>query len=141
LDLADSLKAVWSGTAVGSVPLGRVNVMDPREDGATAGRAGTSRSLLTQGGHDRQYLLHIPPTQAGDRLPLLVELHGRGIDAAGFDRMTGFRALADTEGFVLAMPSALGKVWNDGRGPWVDPDGPDEVGVDEAALGVRMRSG
>jgi poly(3-hydroxybutyrate) depolymerase len=32
-----------------------------------------------------------------------------------FDRWTGFSALADEEGFMLAMPSAIGEVWNDGR--------------------------
>ena len=62
---------------------------------------------------------------------LLLELHGRGIDPIMFDRWTGYSALADEEGFVLAMPSAIGEVWNDGRyrgGRWPEQDGIDDVG-------------
>ncbi len=39
--------------------------------------------------------------------------------------------MADEEGFVLAMPSAIGEVWNDGRygdGRWPEKDGIDDVG-------------
>ncbi len=107
--------------------LATVNGMDLRGDGATAWQAGTSQWVLTHGGHDRRYLMHLPPTPGGERLPLVVELHGRGIDAVQFDRMTGFRMLADREGFALAMPSALGEVWNSGI-PRADADAPDDVG-------------
>ena len=61
-------------------------------------------------------------------MPLLVELHGRGIDPVMFDRWTGFTALADEAGFVLAMPSAIGETWNDGRYPERMRDDPDDVG-------------
>jgi polyhydroxybutyrate depolymerase len=66
---------------------------------------------------ERPYLLHVPTTATSDGRPLLLELHGRGIEAELFDRMTGFRRLADEEGFVVALPSAVGEVWNDGRNP------------------------
>jgi polyhydroxybutyrate depolymerase len=46
---------------------------------------------------------------------LVVQLHGRGIDAMRFDRLTGFRSLADEQGFVLALPSAVDEIWNDRR--------------------------
>jgi polyhydroxybutyrate depolymerase len=48
-----------------------------------------------------------------------------------FDRWTGYSALADEDGFVLAMPRAVGEVWNDGRyrAPgWPEHDGIDDVG-------------
>ena len=45
----------------------------------------------------------------------MVELHGRGIGPAMFDRWTGFGELADEAGFALAMPSAIREIWNDGR--------------------------
>jgi polyhydroxybutyrate depolymerase len=48
-----------------------------------------------------------------------------------FDRWTGIAALADEVGFVLALPSALGDIWNDGRyrGPeWARIEGVDDVG-------------
>jgi polyhydroxybutyrate depolymerase len=70
---------------------------------------------LTNGGLNRPYLLQAPPSNGGAALPLLVELHGRGIDAVRFDRLTGFGSLAEEEGFALALPRAIGEIWNDGR--------------------------
>jgi polyhydroxybutyrate depolymerase len=93
---------------------------------------------LTHGGLDRAYALQVPPGVAAWPLPLVVELHGRGIDAKRFDQLTGFGALADEAGFVLAMPNAVGEIWNDGRTPsaWAVP--PDDVAylgavIDDAA--------
>jgi len=56
------------------------------------------------------YLLQAPPAAgtAGDRLPLVLELHGRGIDAETFDRMTGFGALAG-EGGLRAGDAERGR--------------------------------
>ncbi len=72
---------------------------------------------------------------AAGPLPLLLELHGRGIDAAQFDRLTGFGSLADELGFVLAMPSAVAEMWNDGRShspKWARE--PDDVGYLTAVM-------
>jgi polyhydroxybutyrate depolymerase len=90
--------------------------------------AGTVEVGLRHQGRARQYLLHAP---AGPRTPapLLLELHGRGIGPIMFDRWTGFSALADEEGFVLAMPSAIGEVWNDGR--YRGPDWPEHQAIDD----------
>lgn len=54
-------------------------------------------------------------TSGSAGLPLVLELHGRGIDPVRFDRLTGFGALADEKGFSVAMPAAIGEIWNDGR--------------------------
>ena len=74
------------------------------------------RQLSGQWG-DRQYLLHVPGPDAPAAQPraLVVQLHGRGIDAIRFDWWTGFSGLADEAGFVLAMPQAVGEIWNDGK--------------------------
>jgi polyhydroxybutyrate depolymerase len=71
---------------------------------------------LWHDGQDRPYHLHVPDG-AGQRVALVVELHGRGIDPIRFDGLTGFRPLADEVGFVLALPAAVGEIWNDGRDP------------------------
>ena len=47
--------------------------------------------------------------------PLVLQLHGRGGGGPWFDRMAGFVALAEPEGFVLAAPDAVDGVWSDGR--------------------------
>jgi polyhydroxybutyrate depolymerase len=83
---------------------------------------------LTHGGKDRPYLLQVPGEPAAGPLPLLVELHGRGIDPVRFDMLTGFGALAQEEGFALAMPAAVGEIWNDGRDAAPPGVRPDDVG-------------
>ena len=72
---------------------------------------GTTSVHLSHEGFERPYLLHTPETLP-EPAPLLLELHGRGIDPERFDDLTGFRALADEQGFVVALPSAVGAVWN-----------------------------
>jgi len=41
--------------------------------------------------------------------------HGGDGDGAGAERLTGFSALAEREGFLVAYPDGVGKHWNDGR--------------------------
>lgn len=90
---------------------------------------------LIHEGQDRLYLLHIPPTVPAEGLPLVLGLHGRGIDAAWFDRLTGYSSLVEEAGFVLALPNALNERWNDGRDPSVEPSGgPDDVGYLAAVI-------
>jgi len=67
-------------------------------------------------------------------VPLVVELHGRGIDAETFDRMTGFGALAHEEGFALALPNAVGEIWNDGRDEAPEGRRRDDVGYLTAVI-------
>jgi polyhydroxybutyrate depolymerase len=82
---------------------------------------------LRHDGHERPYLLHAPPIVRGARTPLVLELHGRGIDPVAFDRWTGFSTLADEAGFALAMPGAAGETWNDGRAGDAVEHGRDDV--------------
>jgi polyhydroxybutyrate depolymerase len=93
---------------------------------------------LRHDGRDRPYRVHAPAGRT-DPAPLLVELHGRGVDAVRFDRLTGFGALAEEAGFVLALPSAVEEIWNDGRDPQ-RADGPDDVSYLRAVIDdVRRR--
>jgi len=80
-------------------------------------------------GRNRPYRLHVP--SARGPVPLLVELHGRGIDVEGFDRLTGFAALADEKRFAVALPRGVDKRWNDGRDPSNETD---DVGYILAAI-------
>jgi polyhydroxybutyrate depolymerase len=74
----------------------------------------TQQMWLRREGRDRDYLLHVPGPMP-ERMPLVVELHGRGADPLRFDAVTGFGALADQAGFALALPRAVARVWNDSR--------------------------
>lgn len=102
----------------------------------TALPEGTEGVGLHHGGRERMYFVHVPasgrarPSAAG-LAPLVLQLHGRGVPPLLFDRWTGFSALADEAGFVLAMPAAVGEIWNDGRyggGGRTGRQGVDDVG-------------
>jgi polyhydroxybutyrate depolymerase len=95
---------------------------------------------LSHGGRSRPYLLQVPQDADGP-LPLVLELHGRGMDPVRFDRYTGFSEPAESAGFALALPSAVGGIWNDGRDE--HRDDPDDVGylialIDDVAARVEI---
>lgn len=82
--------------------------------------AGTSRHELSVGGVKRHYLLYTPQGvehQDGVR-PLVVVLHGGGGTALGIAReLSGtMHRLADREGFYVAYPDAIDKMWDFGAG-------------------------
>ena len=70
---------------------------------------------LRVGSDERHYLLHVPKT-AKANAPLVLVFHGGGGHAAGMPRLTGFDALADAKGFIVAYPEGGGAHWNDTRG-------------------------
>lgn len=74
------------------------------------------QTSISFGDMQRTYLSYIP---AGLKpgAPLLVVLHGRGIDSARMRIFTGyqFERLADQHGFAVVYPDGYGKGWNDCR--------------------------
>jgi len=81
--------------------------------------AGTQEQWLAlpEGG-ERSYLLHRPTAAVLPRssYPLVVVLHGFGSSPAQQERLSGFSALADQAGFVVAYPRGVGLQWNfDGK--------------------------
>jgi polyhydroxybutyrate depolymerase len=79
---------------------------------------GLHTGLQTQHqGTDRTYDVLIPASYDGSTLvPLLIELHPSRETTAFQRSVSGFAALAETEGFIVAWPQALGstKSWNAG---------------------------
>ena len=67
--------------------------------------AGDSEITLLSSGVERTTILHVPPAAAGQRLPLLVALHGAG--GRFFERYSGFSVLADAEGFIAVYPNPV----------------------------------
>ncbi len=68
----------------------------------------------------RQWTVFIPTgTNVGDKLPLLIVLHGVGGKGSGMRRL-GFDRLAQAAGVLVAYPDAIGGSWNDGR-PGMEP--------------------
>lgn len=83
----------------------------------------TLENVTVPGGGIRTYRLHQPAAlPAGRPVPLLIALHGGGGSAAQFEETSGFDAVADAEGVIMAYPEGTplpitrdGRVWNGGR--------------------------
>lgn len=82
--------------------------------------SGVSSQQLMSGQRPRAYRLFVPPGYDGHlRLPLVLDLHGSGGNAAGQARNSGFETVAASERFIVATLEAEGGRWNvpveDGR--------------------------
>ena len=89
----------------------------------------------------RAYLLHAPATPAKP-IPLLLALHGRFQTATSARSITGFEAVADERGFVVAFPAALGGGWNAGTccSTGSDNNLPDLAFLDDVMTDVAART-
>lgn len=83
--------------------------------------------MLSFGGIQRTYLVH-----AGSDRPngLVINLHGAGMTGAQQAAVTGYDAVADRYGFVVAYPDGIDTTWADGRGASL----PDRQGVDDVGF-------
>ena len=82
--------------------------------------SGVSSQQLMSGQRQRAYRLFVPPGYDGRaRLPLVLDLHGSGGNAAGQARTSGLETLSASERFIVATLEAEGARWNvpvqDGR--------------------------
>ena len=93
---------------------------------ASAG-PGDPPGALTIGGLQRTYLVHAPA--GGAPVGLVLNLHGAGQTGGQQAALTGYDAVADQYGFVVAYPDGIDLSWADGRGASVpDREGIDDVG-------------
>jgi polyhydroxybutyrate depolymerase len=116
-------------TTVGIAPLTTASAASAPPTGAPCQQAptpGDSRISLISGGIERTAVLHVPPAPAGQRMAVLIGLHGAG--GGFFEGYSGFSVLADAEGFIAVYPNATDE---GGRGAWNIndqlPGAPDDV--------------
>mgnify|MGYP001217556641 CR=1 FL=1 len=83
--------------------------------------------MLTFGGLQRTYVLHVPPAP---QFGLVINLHGSGMTGADQAALTNYNAVADRFGFVVAYPDGIDLSWADGRGASI----PDRQGVDDVGF-------
>lgn len=77
------------------------------------GTPGSHSLALRVAGRQRFVLVHVPRAiRAGERLPLVLALHGYGGSGPEMERYSGFSRVADRRGFVVAYPSSDGLAWN-----------------------------
>jgi polyhydroxybutyrate depolymerase len=69
---------------------------------------------LSYAGLDRSYILYVPNSvQQGQPVPLIFVFHGGTGNAESAVRMSGFNAVADRNGFIVAYPNGTGRLSND----------------------------
>ena len=84
--------------------------------------SGTQKILMPQRvlGIRRSYYVHVPAVDRTTPLPIVVALHGAFSTGREFERLSGFSALADREGFIVVYPQGIGlgnlfRHWNSGH--------------------------
>jgi polyhydroxybutyrate depolymerase len=78
--------------------------------------AGESSVMIMHGGRSRHFSVHVPSSvKAGSAVPLVLDFHGNGSTGSQEESSSGWRAKADSEGFVAAYPDGVGNGWNVGN--------------------------
>jgi polyhydroxybutyrate depolymerase len=76
---------------------------------------GETTTTLQVGGVSRTFILHVPSSYNGKTpVPLVLDWHGLGSSGSGQKGVSGYKALSDSEGFIIAWPNGLENAWNIG---------------------------
>jgi polyhydroxybutyrate depolymerase len=106
---------VGSGGAAGGVT-GTGGAATGTACGASSTLApGETTATIQVGGVTRSYILHVPSKYDGQApVPLVLDFHPI-LSSAGFERgASGYAALSDQEGFIVAFPEGIDSAWNVG---------------------------
>lgn len=69
-------------------------------------------SIMSSGGN-RSYIQYLPSSYDGKKpVPLVVDLHPYSVGASFQETSSGFRPLADTEGYAYLAPQGLSNMWD-----------------------------
>ena len=82
-------------------------------------RPDSGEKQISVGGTTRKYNIYVPSSYPTDRkVPLVIRYHGLGGNGGSEITSTGYRKVADSEGFILVAPSgapgSAGGAWNVG---------------------------
>jgi polyhydroxybutyrate depolymerase len=72
----------------------------------------TLNQTIMHDGKERTFRLIVPSTSGEEALPLVIGLHYYPGSGRGFENLTGFSALAEREGFLIAYPDGLNDAFN-----------------------------
>ncbi|HID61731.1 MAG TPA: hypothetical protein EYP49_03145 [Anaerolineae bacterium] len=81
--------------------------------------------IVVSNGQTRGYRLHVPKSyQAGQPLPLIINLHGLNSNAAQQEQVSGMSTKADQSNFIVVYPEGLGnpQTWHVGSRAEGDAD-------------------
>jgi polyhydroxybutyrate depolymerase len=76
---------------------------------------GDSNETVMVGGTSRAFIVHVPASYTGDEpMPLVIDWHPLFGTNTGQRSGSGYRELADAEGFIVAYPDGIDDAWNVG---------------------------
>jgi polyhydroxybutyrate depolymerase len=76
-------------------------------------KAGRVMGSIQSSGGDRTYIQYLPSSYDGSKpVPLVVDLHPFSVGASFAETSSGFKPLADTEGYGYLAPQGLGNMWD-----------------------------
>jgi len=113
-------------SSLGALTVCALPAEEPAGDPPSAGKscvslaAGDHDRVLSVGGDEREYRLHVPPSGKGEaRKPLVMVFHGGGQSGPRIEELIGMDSVADREGFLVAYPTGTkgllgGHTWNGG---------------------------
>ncbi|MBN1652333.1 MAG: hypothetical protein JXA30_01010 [Deltaproteobacteria bacterium] len=84
-------------------------------DGCMGGslRAGRTMGSIQASGRNRTYIQYIPGSYDGTTpVPVVVDLHPFSVGASFAELSSGFRQLADAEGYLYVAPQGIGNEWD-----------------------------
>ena len=87
----------------------------------TSPTPGMDRHVMTHGGIEREYFVHVPHNvQAGKALPVVLALHGYGTTATGFQAIYNLNQHADEQGYIVIYPQGTHFMGAFGTDPTVE---------------------
>lgn len=74
---------------------------------------GRSNGMIQSSGGNRTYIQFVPSSYDGSKpVPLLVDLHPFSVGASFAESSSGFRQLAESEGYIYLAPQGLSNMWD-----------------------------
>ena len=120
---------------------------DRRRCGAPVPGETVSRRLQHHG-QNRTYRLHLPTGHKADApAPLVIAIHGLGMEGEGMEVFTGLSQTADEHGFVVIYPDGLNRMWRFWERPELgervksEPGYVDDVGCIAAIIDMLVEEG
>jgi polyhydroxybutyrate depolymerase len=103
-----------SGGVAGGSGGGMTGNTTPCEKAGTL-KAGDSLHMLTVGSQNYPFNIHVPASYDGmKRFPFLFDFHGLGGNENQMQRLSGWAAVGDMEGFITVFPGGPSNGWNAG---------------------------